>query len=176
MAKNAFSSHQICFRKQGRISGPQREKDMLEKITWIEYLTTTAITTGGYYLLVGGLYYRKELKELVQPGRIKFTKAPTLADTAYVSQELDEDEEDEAFELLNLVVDDVRGVMKEAGQEVGKEALLMLLQTTLTNYEGLPRSAYHDTLNDIIIEQSKELCGVVLSAAELEEVWNALPR
>jgi len=59
---------------------------------------------------------------------------------------------------------------------VGKDDLLYLLQQRLANYAGLQKPAYRVAINNYIMTNAKEICGVVFNEYELNSAWDRLPR
>ena len=46
---------------------------MLNNYSWGDYLAAVAILVAGYYFLIGALYYRREIKQLIS-GKVGFKK------------------------------------------------------------------------------------------------------
>lgn len=74
-----------------------------------------------------------------------------------------------------MVLDLRSGILEKAGKDVGKAALLTQLQLRLTNYGGLRHPAYRAAVNNFIIRDAAECCGVDFSEEELNRAWEALP-
>ena len=149
---------------------PRKKEKMLEHITWGQYLGASSVIIGGYYLIVGGLFYRQEAGALLKG---KFLPEKTKIQL----KNRNEAEEDEAFvELENVVMDIKYSVLEKAGINAGKEVILENLKDRLASYDGLRLSAYQIAVNDFIISNAKEMCGVAISEDELEEIWRSLPR
>ena len=143
---------------------------IFENITWAQYLASAGLITGGYYLFI----LRKDLGKIASKGSAVFDHKGTVQ-APDVAVRADEEEED-AFEKLNQLIDDLRDVMEEAGNEVSKAALVDRLKQRLTSYDGLSQPAFHVAVNDFIIDQAKEICGVVFEEEELRMAWSTLPR
>lgn len=141
--------------------------DVFNGISWGAYLLAAGTLTAGYYLVIGALYYRKEISTL-------------LSGKGKPSGSMDEKEADGgdgSFEQLEAVVLDLRSnILEEAGNNVGKADLLVRLQLRLTNYDGLRHPAYRAAVNNFIIRDAAECCGVDFSEEELNRAWEALPR
>ncbi|MNK11818.1 hypothetical protein D3C87_298670 [compost metagenome] len=144
---------------------------MLNNYTWSDYLTAAAILIAGYYLVIGGLYYRTEIKNLLS-GKIKF-KSRNISEDYTAPGEREEMD----FDELEAVVGDLKSsVFDQAGEEVTKSELLTQLKDRVANYGGLRRPAYRVAVNHYIIQHAQESCGVAFSESELDAVWNKLPR
>lgn len=132
-----------------------------------------AVAAGIYYAVVGLVFYRREAKDILS-GNIKLPKRKKSS-----GQEIDEfnDEEDRAFEELELVISDLKeSVFDRAGAMADRYQLLKELKERLASYDGLRRPAYQHALNHYVMEQAKEKCGVVYSEEELDDAWSTLPR
>ncbi len=144
---------------------------MLSRFTWTEYVAAVAILTGAYYLVIAALYYRTEIKDIVS-GKFKFrTKNISAGNT--VPGELEEADFDE---LEAVVADLKRSTLEQAGTNATKDQLLLQLKQRLANYDGLRRPAFRVAVNNYIIREAKDICGVAYSESELDEAWNTLPR
>ena len=141
--------------------------DVFNGISWGAFLLAAGTLAAGYYLVIGALYYRNEISTL-------------LSGKGRPSGEMDDKERDGgdgSFEQLEAVVLDLRSnILEEAGKEVGKADLLIRLQLRLTNYDGLRHPAYRAAVNNFIIRDAAECCGVDFSEEELNRAWDALPR
>ena len=143
---------------------------MLGKISWSNYLEAVALLIAGYYVVIGILYYRAEIKQILN-GKFKRKQKISGDDTAPGEMEAAD------FDELEAVVADLKNdVLEQAGKEATKDQLLLQLQQRLANYGGLRRPAYRVAINHFIIEKAKDICGVAYSEDELEAAWRKLPR
>lgn len=137
---------------------------MLEGITWKTYLIYMIILLVVYYLIIGILYYRGGIIDLIK-GRGRVTKEPEVRSARA------------SFDELEEVVEDIRAnILLKAGDMVGKEELLGQLANRLTNYHGLREPAFRIALNHFIVEHAESICGVTFEEDELDERWATLPR
>lgn len=144
---------------------------MFSNYTWSDYGTVTTLVIAGYYLVIAGLYYRTEIKNLMS-GKIKF-KSKNISDDYTTPGEMDEAEWDE----LEAVVDELKSsVFDQAGTEVTKEELLLQLSTRVANYGGLRRPACRVAVNQYIVQHAQESCGIAFSEKELDAAWGKLSR
>lgn len=138
---------------------------------WTEYLTIMGILVLAWYGVMIPFFYREEIKDLLSGKRFKKGKVIVRKREEAVM------EDDNSLAELEGLVEDIRhSILVKAGKEVGKEALLTRLKERLTNYGGLHKPAYRVALNNFIINQAKELCGVAFKEEELEEAWKELLR
>ncbi len=145
---------------------------MLSKISWAEFLSITVILLSLYYTAILILFYRKEISNLLR------LKQPQQKQEA-IDDEDDQGREDEGslgFEGLEPVVADIRGIFEKAGKGASKQLLLQLLQQRLAGYAGLRLPAFRNAINQFIITNAKDFCGVGFSETELDREWKALPR
>lgn len=142
---------------------------MLEGISWGNFIYAVAVVSTVYYIVVLALYYRDELSAL---GRRRST-APA---SEHVEKAEHSTPADNPIEGLQTVLDNIKGILEQAGKQAGKEGLLNQLHQTLANFDGLRQPAYRNALKNHIIKQAEEICGVGLSAEELEADWADLPR
>jgi hypothetical protein len=124
-----------------------------------------------YYLFIGLKYFREEIKAFFNG---KLTKDGQKAKATLANAEITNDP---SFDEMQLVAKDLRySVMDRLGKQTDKSQLLLLLQSRLAKYEGLNRPAYRVAINNSIILDAKEICGVAFSDDELNAAWDALPR
>lgn len=151
---------------------------MLESITWKEYLVGMAVVVITYYLLVGLLFYRKQIT-----GTITDKLKPQANRNKEISPEPEEEEQEEEWtsggslfdELEELVTDIRHSILEVAGKEAGKDMLLLQLKSRVARFGGLRQPAYRVALNNFIIHQTEIICGVVFSEEELNEAWDTIP-
>jgi hypothetical protein len=152
---------------------------MLKGITWSNYFTVTAIAIGFWYLVVGLIYYRKEIGNLIK-GKYKMPlkrKIEVVEEEDEIVVVTTEDEDEPGFTELEGIVTDIRhSILEEAGNKVSKEALLNQLKARLNNYGGLRQPAFRFALNNFIVQHAESICGVVYSEEELDAAWDTLPR
>jgi hypothetical protein len=159
VAKTDFPPLQLCLcNRRGNGSPATNKKHMLQGISWSTYLESAAILTAIYYTGVAFLYYRSEIKALLQP---KAKTAPH-ADTA-------NSDNTAAFENLESLVHEIDSILEQAGNQATKDQLLPQLKAKLANYGGLRQPAYRAAVFNHIIKQAEEISGVRLSAGDLEE-------
>lgn len=134
---------------------------MLERISWGNYFFVIAIAAVIYYLVIILLYYRSDITDILTK-RVKNEKESDDEPTALQSNEVQD---------LEDIVIKIKGILVESGAQVSKDELLANLGQTLMNYNGLQKPAFRVALNNYIIKQAKELCGVGFSEEELEKEW-----
>ena len=144
---------------------------MLSHYSWGDYLLTVCVLTGTYYLVIGFIYFRRDMKlpfskvKLSGHGLKESNKSQDAAGTELLAEELE------------MVANDLRyAILERAGKNASKQQLQDQLSRRLENYTGLRKPAYRVAISNYVIRHAKEICGVEFSAEELEEAWKALPR
>lgn len=157
---------------------------MFEQINWTDYLITIGSVTAGYYVLIGGLFFRREISELMnkstkwKPKRSEGSGISLFSDAEAQQAAISEQEEvvEEVLEEVNQLMDRLQEVMLEVTQDTSKADLLSRIAEALKGYTWANREAYSGMLGELIVSQGKEICGVVISEKDLDELWRSLPR
>jgi len=147
---------------------------MLSSISWGQFGAVIGVLLVVYYLFVGATYFQKEIKGLLSG---KLPKKDKSNDQRQQENAVRENQADSSFIELEDTIRDLRyAVLEKAGRQVSKQDLLNRLRERLANYSGLQKPAYRVAINNYIISNAKEICGVVFSEYELDSAWDALPR
>jgi len=135
---------------------------MLEQISWGNYLAGTATVLFCYYATVAATCYRSEIHDFLRRRR--------AAESGEQSppSEANKTEDSMEFEALELTVSKINSILKTAGKEVEKPQLLSQLRAVTTGYDGLRKPAFKAAVFNHITKQAEEICGVRISADELE--------
>jgi len=148
---------------------------MLSKVSWGDYTVIMGILVVSYYFYIGIRYYKKEISSLLN-GKLQ-KKDKTIQKEKPKNTFKDSALSEAAFDELETVVNDLRfAVLEKAGKQVTKQELSDLLKRRLADYKGLKKPAFRVAINNYIITNSKEICGVVFSENDLNAVWDSLPR
>jgi hypothetical protein len=148
---------QLCLcNRRGNGSPAANQKHMLQGISWSTYLESAAVLTAIYYTAVAIVFYRNEIKPLLQLQ----AKTVTNADTG-------SSDDTAAFENLESLVHEIDSILEQAGNQATKNQLLPQLKAKLANYGGLRQPAYRAAVFNHIIKQAEEISGVRISAEEL---------
>ncbi|WP_299568435.1 hypothetical protein [uncultured Pedobacter sp.] len=144
--------------------------ELFKDITWSQFLTTVAIIYIIYYLIVGAIYFRKEIRSIFK-----------RRDSEDIYNDLDAPWEDDspASDLhrdLESTVEDIAHSILVPGKEATKEELLNELKIRVANFGGLSRPGYRYALNNSIIANARKNCGTDFSEVELNEAWDSLSR
>ena len=150
---------------------------MLSNYSWKEYAAVMGILLFIYYLVIGYLYYWKDIKILIgsRSGSLNRTVSATSEQVSTDITEVSNLYNEQAIEELERIVLDIKkNILVRAGISAGKEALLSHLKERLANYDGLRQPAYRDAINKFLIENSRELCGVTFHGQELNAAWESI--
>ncbi|MFB9840914.1 hypothetical protein [Mucilaginibacter ginsenosidivorans] len=135
---------------------------MISKITWSEYWIAVVLCLIAYYLIVLLKYYGPQVKEFI------FKQANNGS-----SSSLYDDSEADINELEDVVRDLRYAIFERAALPLDKTVILKQLKQRLSGYRGLGKPAFRVALNNQIILQAKEVCGLSISAAELNSTWDS---
>lgn len=142
---------------------------MLKNVSWGMYLEFLVIALVIYYCYIGIKYFKDDIKSIIN-GKLKIIRQSKQTSTG---TQMD----DPSFEELKAVSEDLRtAVFERVGKYLSKQELLEQLQERLSLYEGLYKPAYRHALNNSIILNAKEICGVVFSEDELNSAWDTMLR
>ncbi|WP_162903239.1 hypothetical protein [Taibaiella koreensis] len=148
---------------------------MLQSISWKQYLEAVLILTAIWYLVVGFIYYRKEAKAFIKNGPKLPGRKAAAAEEISPEDQFEEDPEAAFTELENIVTDIRHSILEVAGKSANKDKLLRQLQSRLAYYDGLHLPAFRLAINNFIIKNGEEICGLTFSEAELNTAWDELP-
>lgn len=127
---------------------------MFTHISWSSYFITIAILSAGYYLVIGYLYYRNDVLQLISPKKVEINNDVTIQ---------------RHQSLAHLFSDEVQAFMQQAGKDqLGKEDILQSLQSLLNKYPALKDPAFRESIQNLI----KFYCSIHLSDEELRLLWN----
>jgi len=143
---------------------------MLRSISWGECIEVTWVMAALYYLVIGGLYYRKELvgvfkgQRLGNPGantKLGMVASPPPANT--VPQD---------FALTEQIVAEIKRVIKKVTDDrVAREDLLGSIAHILESYTHLENTAFGKAINHFIIHECEKNYSVHLSEDEVRKLW-----
>jgi len=158
-------------------------------LTWAHYALITGVCLIGYYIVIGLVYYRKDINQLLHPK--EKNRLPGLA-----KQDL-QIAENASLENVNLsdnqiseealpvdsrlqdtrpgvqdFVDEIEAYTNACGKDITKEALLNDLRNILHKYPALTSSSLRSVLAGIIATASENNCSIQWREDELNELWN----
>ena len=129
---------------------------MINNISWAAYWYTLAVILSIYYVAVALFYYRTELVQLFQGRRAEVA-----------AQDIDNGER-----IVQSVIDELNAFFEEAKKTKWvKNELLFALQKLLIKYSSIRDSIYKESINNLIIVQSQNICSVHFNDEEINHVW-----
>lgn len=150
---------------------------MLSSFTWKDFIIAMAIIWVIYYLVIGFLYYRKELHRLFNRAKGDEEIDEYAGQEEMPITEVGNPYEEDSLEELERTVTDIKNdILVKAGFNTTKEALLTQVKERLASYGGLRQPAYQDAISEFLMDQAKELCGVAFKEGELSAAWLELLR
>lgn len=155
---------------------------MLSKVSWEAYLIFIALSTLVYYLLVYLLYFRTELKaglprmasnsvDNSETFSFKTEKQnPSLFDPIPINRAPSDEEHQQS--IAYACMDELNSFFENQKKtKARKPELIHSLYTILQKYPSLGKSAYKDSITNVIAAESENICSIHLSAEELKGVW-----
>ncbi|MEN5232504.1 hypothetical protein [Sphingobacterium faecium] len=141
---------------------------MLSNITWTQFLVVLIGVLVVYYIIYFIRFHFNGMMEKLN----KKSEAYELD----IFEEKEPDEETRKLDQLEIVINRIKtDVLDRAGKTATKDQLFAALQKNVASYDGLHQPAYRYALNNYIIQQSMQICGVEIEEEELEALWNNLP-
>jgi hypothetical protein len=131
---------------------------MLEHISWTNYFTVVVLLLVAYYLILAITCYRPEISSLVSGLGRKQVSSNEAADMSA----------DEIATASSHVIETIHGILESSGQGADKAELIARLRLALSGYAGMRYPAYRNAVTDYIIREAKAICGVGISARDLE--------
>lgn len=131
---------------------------MFSQISWSNYILIVMLLLAGYYLVIGYLYYRNDfLRLIVNKKNINHF----AEDIQYYSP------------LIQSFSDELQAFLSESGKnKTDKEDMLVSLQMLLKKYPNFSESDSWESVQNLIINQSKYYCSIDLNNDDLSILWN----
>lgn len=142
---------------------------MLSNITWTQFLVVLIGVLVLYYVIY---FIRFRFN-----GMLDNLNQKSEAYELDIFEKNEQDEETKKLDELEILINRIKtDILDKAGKSATKDQLFAALPEEVAGYDGLHQPAYRYALNNYIIQQANQLCGVVIDEEELEELWNNLPR
>jgi hypothetical protein len=135
---------------------------MLKMISWMSFLTWTAILVGAYYLLVFVRYYHRELIGL-------FSGKTSKADSS-VSEEQRGDKKPELFTAMEKAISALKEGLQEVEAAGTKDDVLDAAKGILRNYNYLKGTPYAVAIDHFLLQETYQ--SVRLNEDELKGLWD----
>lgn len=157
---------------------------MLPHFTWTDYSLAVAVIGIVYYLIVGALFYRQEIKTFSArktsfgSGRRSLPRAANqLSEPEAVESEKAERkrppwQNEEVFGKVEELAQQIRISISEACQKgYERRDLIFLIQLLIKYFSAIKGSPFRPAIDNVITSESAKYGFINLSAVELEEVW-----
>jgi len=156
---------------------------MFTQISWSNYITVVALLLAGYYLIIGYLYYRSDIlnlllgRKIIQFGNTSLTATQTdplhkpvlRFNKAHVENAF---EKQNLFPAVQSLSDEIQAFLNEAGRnKLNKEDVLPPLQLLLAKYPILKDSSFQESMQNIIETECIANCSIHLSEEDLNKLW-----
>ena len=171
---------------------------MLKSISWQEFLTVISILSVVYYSVLGLIYYRAEIRNLLSGrGKVKASSPSdsTKRSTSLIGQikeeeEIDEDEEQGRLSsdqihpvennpqdaLLGAVADllkDLKEIIDSIGaNKTDKGECLVLIKAIFSRYSQLAGTKYQPSINLFLYENAVDQFPFDLPLEEINNLWS----
>jgi len=131
---------------------------MFTQVSWTNYILIVVLLSGCYYLIIGYLFYRHDLLQLISGKKIATNDVVTTS---------------ERYKPLVQFSDEVQALLTEAVRNrLDRINIIQSLQLLLKKYPELKDSASHESIQNLIINECKSYCSIHLSEEELGTLWN----
>jgi hypothetical protein len=161
---------------------------MLDQISWGDFLLTSGGLLLLYYLVIGALYYRKDLQNVLSGrGGLLLRSNAGPQDTGVVPQSqqhaLPEEEgyyideapnnpDQQMYDVVNALTDDLGDLFYAAAAEGWERpALLASLHRKLADHPQLAGTAFETSVNNYIAVHADKAGFTHFSAEEMKGLW-----
>ncbi|MHB8207648.1 hypothetical protein [Mucilaginibacter sp.] len=157
---------------------------MLSNISWGDFITYVAIATVLYYITIGFLYYRPEIKSLLagKPKGFGFTVAKGKesgkpVQDVKIPQNQTTIIEGKNYNLpdnndLNNILNEIRyEIIPKAGSHPTKAKLATVFQYYLETLNGNLPVPFKNDINQLIVKIAIEQCGISFTEEEVQQLW-----
>jgi len=138
---------------------------MLTGTTWVQFLEGIALLLIAYYIVVGLLYFKKEMRALLQRKK---------SNTVRVNEEnIPQSSQDPLMPSLHALMTGIKTLLQAAASEkYAANETILGLQQLIREYPAIKVSRFVPSINNEIIQLSNELLGQPLSADDMDVIWN----
>jgi hypothetical protein len=147
---------------------------MFSNISWSEFIWFLVFLLIPYYLVVLSLYYRKEVLAFMRnpilrrnPEFEAETQSPEVEPFHTISSH-----DDISLSVIHDLLEDLKKIFALASKtKMVKEELLQAIRVKMKSYPGLQGSDLQEDVSNHIRIEAKTICGIVLGAADLKQLW-----
>jgi hypothetical protein len=132
---------------------------MLNKITWVQYLTFIIVVLIVYYGYVFIRYYNYRFFNQTASINTKGDNLMIIGNDILAS-------------LSNSISDEINSYLEQAGNsQIIKPEIIFSLQQITAKYERIKSTTFQKTISSIIQMECLKKCAIHLSDEEIRQVW-----
>jgi hypothetical protein len=141
---------------------------MFNDISWQNFIVFIASVSIAWYVTIGIVYYRTDLKTLFQ-----FVSERLLPGKLPVKNETIETEElTDPFDAAQKARNEISQILERAAHHsFPKEEIIVAFKLCLKQYEQLKTTVFRSVINNFISIESKNKCSTIFDEADLNQVW-----
>jgi len=154
-------------------------------LTWANYALIAGACLAGYYIVIGFVYYRKDLLQRLRPKRepVSYPHKQAVVGNSYQSNLSSntsgsddtgsvEGKQQDTQPTIEDFMDEVYAFTETCGNNITKEDLGVSLRNILQKYPSLTGSSLRNVLAGVIATASETNCSIQWREDELNELWN----
>ncbi|MCF0055198.1 hypothetical protein [Dyadobacter sp. CY356] len=166
---------------------------MLTANPWVAYVSIVGPLLAGYYLLVGLIFYRQELKASIfksksapgkpaardakaRPAELESFQEPGIQNAEL---DADQDQQEESWEnepmmqqLEELSVQIKNAIEEAHDKDYSKEEFVLLAQMTLREYPAIYGTPFQLSVNQLIEAELAKYGSIHLESEDRMRIWN----
>jgi len=146
---------------------------MLKDISWIDYWFFILIALAVYYVTIGCLYYLTEIKQVLSgKSNLLWTLHSSNKVVASKTPTFNTESEDDLHPLVKECMDEIRNVLKEAGENnLVKQEIIYSLQQLTTKHSVIKNTPFKSFITDYILIECDNYCSIHLDSEEVRQIW-----
>jgi hypothetical protein len=152
---------------------------MFSFILWPQFFIIIAGFAITYYFLIAIIYYRTEIKTLLNAKPADNFKLNHHKDSQTAPLSISESNSSTSKDLhingtkIHELMADLKSLFISAAKtKTIKEELIMALQMLLREYSALKELQVAEDINHNIMSECQNICSITLSEAEMKMLWN----
>ncbi|RKR80692.1 hypothetical protein BDD43_0824 [Mucilaginibacter gracilis] len=150
---------------------------MLNSISWGTFFTWVALATVVYYVAIGLLFYRTEIRGLLSGNvnnlMVKRQNQPGagIAATNEKSQQPGAEDRGEARQLENILNEVRYEIIPKAGEHPTKAKLAIVFQHYFQTLKGNYSETFRISVIQLMAGEAVAQCGISFEEEELNQLW-----
>jgi hypothetical protein len=137
---------------------------MLSFIPWSSFIWFLFLAVIVYYLFVSFAYFRKDI--------LVFAKRPRNGQQMSLNLEGSAPESDIPFTQVHELLEDLKKIFFEAARmKTMKAELVQAIRGKMKIYRGISESNVREDINQHILTEVKQICGIDLEMEDLNQIW-----